>query len=61
MWATLNVFKEFVTILFLSYVLVSCGEACGISVPFLGIEPTLPALEVSLNPWTAGKSLYEVL
>ena len=40
-----KVFKEFVTILFLFYVLVSCGEACGISVPFPWIEPTPPALE----------------
>ena len=45
MWAIFKIFKEFVTILVLFHVLVSCGEVCGISVPFPGTEPTPPALE----------------
>ena len=46
MWTTFTVFLEFATVLLLFYVLVFFGpEACGISAPRPGIEPTPPALE----------------
>ena len=46
MWTILKVLIEFVTILFLLYVLVfATGEARGILAPRPGTEPTCPALE----------------
>ena len=53
MWTILKVFIEFVTVLFLFYVLVFFGhEACGILAPWPGIEPVPPALESEV--WTTG-------
>ena len=50
MWTIFKVFIEFVIILFLFYVLGSFffffgQKACGILVPWPGIEPTTPAME----------------
>ena len=46
MWTILKVFIEFVTILFLFYVLYFFYlKACGVLVPWLGVKPALPALE----------------
>ena len=46
MWTIFKVFIEFVTILLLFYLLGFFGqEACGLSAPWPGIEPTCPALE----------------
>ena len=47
MWNIYKVFIEFVTILFLFYIL-GCSFGCeeyGILVPGLGVEPTTPVLE----------------
>ena len=41
---------------------LSCSAACGILVPWLGIESVSPALEGGfLSTWSPGKSLYERL
>ena len=46
MWTSFKVFIEFVTVLLLFYVLgFGCEEACGISVPQPGIEPTPHVLQ----------------
>ena len=46
MWTIFKVFIEFVAILFLFLCFGFFGpEACGILVPWLGTEPTPPALE----------------
>ena len=45
MWTIFKVFTEFVTILFLFYILFFGQEACEILVPWPGIEPALPALD----------------
>ena len=47
----MNYFKNFIeciTILFLSYVLVSWLQTCGLLAPQLGIESVPPALEVEV-------------
>ena len=48
-----KVFNEFVTILFLFMFQFFGHETCGILAPLPGIETTTPALEGSLNHWTA--------
>ena len=45
MWTIFKVCIEFVTILFLSYILAFGLEVCGVLAPQPGIEPTYPALE----------------
>ena len=65
-----KVFIEFVTILFLFYVLAFWPQACGILAPKAGIEPTLPALEgevlttgppgESPNVWILSLNIYFV-
>ena len=53
MWTIVKVSHEFVTILFLFMLWFFGHEACGILAPLPGIETTTPALEGSLNHWTA--------
>ena len=45
MWTIFKVFVEFVTVLFLFYVLVFPPQACAILAPPLGIKPATSALE----------------
>ena len=69
-WTIFKVFIEFVTILFLFYVLAFWPQACGILAPKAGIEPTLPALEgevlttgppgESPNVWILSLNIYFV-
>ena len=47
---------EFVTVLFLFYVLVFWPQACGILAPRPVIKLELPALEEVLTTWLPGKS-----
>ena len=44
-WAIFNIFIELVTILLLFYVLGFGLKACGIFVPYPGIEPSPPTLK----------------
>ena len=49
-------FIKFVIVLLLFYVLIFCAKRyVGILGPQLEMNPHLPALEDSLNPWTTGK------
>ena len=59
MWTIFKIFNEFVTILFLFYILFFYErEACGILAPWPGIEPAPRALEVEvLTTGPPGKSL----
>lgn len=59
MWTIFKVFNEFVTVLFLFYVLFFYEhEACGILAPWPGIKPAPPALEIEvLITGPPGKSL----
>ena len=59
MWTIFKVFVEFVPILLLFYVLIFWGcKACGILVPWPGIEPAPPALEdKALTTGPPGNSL----
>ena len=49
MWTIFKVFMEFVTILFLFYVLGFSHEAHRILAPQPGIKPAAPALEGEVN------------
>ena len=49
MWTIFKVFMEFVTILFLFYVLGFSHEARRVLAPQLGIKPAAPALEGEVN------------
>ena len=57
MWTIFKVFMEFVTILFLSYVLGFGHEACRILAPQPGIKPVAPALEGEVLTTKARKVL----
>ena len=60
MWIIFKVFIESVTILLLFYTFWLCGpEACRILAPQPGIKPIPPALEDSLNRWTAREVLTQ--
>ena len=59
MWTIFKVFIEIITILLLFYVLgFFWSQTCEILAPWLGIEPTFPALEgEALATGLPGKSL----
>ena len=58
MWTVLKAFLEFITVLFLFYVLIFLATRhVGILAPWLGIEPTSPASEgEALTTGLPGKS-----
>ena len=56
MWTIFKVFIEFATILSVLCFWLSGKEACGILVPWSGIEPIPPVLEGKIfHHWTAGE------
>ena len=68
MWTVFKVFSEFVTMLFLFYVLSFCPQGMWNLCSLIRIKPTLPALEGSLNhrtsrevPWASSLNCLPVV
>ena len=68
MWTIFKVFSEFVTMLFLFYVLSFCPQGMWNLCSLIRIKPTLPALEGSLNhrtskevPWASSLNCLPVV